>query len=380
MIIRGDNVVNIIISNLFESKAQTLVNTVNCVGVMGKGIALEFKNRFPEMNRDYVKRCNNKSVKLGKPYLFKAQDGTWILNFPTKNHWRSVTSLNDIIDGMKYMLDNYNKWGVTSLAVPPLGCGYGQLEWRVVGPTLYHYLNKFQIPVELYAPYGTPHNELQPDFLQQELHIVRDTIKMPEPKWIKPGWVALVGILKRIEEQPYHWPVGRTIFQKIAYVSTEKGLPTNLTFHKRSFGPFSPDLKQVITKLLNNGLISEEKFGSMFKVKVGPTYGAAMKAYSEYLKNWDPIITETADLFMRINTTRQAELVTSVLFAAKKVQERTTDIISEQDVVQEIMTWKHRRRPPLNEEIVASAVRNLASLKWLNVKASKDLNVIPYIP
>src|SRR6266508_6326123 len=142
---------------MFESDAQTLVNTVNCVGVMGKGIALEFKKRFPDMYADYVARCERGQVRLGEPYLYRTPVPPWILNFPTKDHWRSVSRLEDIIQGLDHLLQHYEEWGIKSIAVPPLGCGQGQLEWRVVGPTLYRYLSRMDIPVELYAPHGTPH-------------------------------------------------------------------------------------------------------------------------------------------------------------------------------------------------------------------------------
>ena len=128
--------IRVLSGNLFESKAQTWVNTVNCVGVMGKGVALGFKQRFPEMFADYQRRCERGEVRLGRPYLFKHLVGPWIVNFPTKQHWRQVTNLQDIISGLEYLRAHYKDWGIKSLAVPPLGCGNGQLEWRVVGPTL----------------------------------------------------------------------------------------------------------------------------------------------------------------------------------------------------------------------------------------------------
>lgn len=160
--------VKVLIGDLFTSKAQTIVNAINCVGVMGKGIALQFKNRFPDMFRDYEERCKRKEVKLGRPYLYKTMLPPYILNFPTKDHWRSVTNLADIERGLQYLHNHYKEWGITSIAVPALGCGEGTLEWRVVGPTLYSYLSKMDIPVELYKPYGTPHQELQPEFLEQK--------------------------------------------------------------------------------------------------------------------------------------------------------------------------------------------------------------------
>jgi O-acetyl-ADP-ribose deacetylase (regulator of RNase III) len=148
--------IKIVIGNLFESQAQTLVNTVNTVGVMGSGIALEFKNRFPEMYRDYVARCKRGEVKLGEPYLFKNRDPQWILNFPTKDHWRSTSQIDDIVKGLDYLEAHYREWGIQSLAVPALGCGNGQLDWAVVGPILYSHLKRLDISVDLYAPFSIP--------------------------------------------------------------------------------------------------------------------------------------------------------------------------------------------------------------------------------
>jgi len=364
--------IKVLEGDLFQSKAQTLVNTVNCVGIMGKGVALEFKNRFPDMFKDYADRCKRGEVKLGKPYLYKSLFVPWILNFPTKDHWRSVTNLQDIIHGLEYLLKHYKEWGITSIAIPPLGCGHGQLEWRIVGPTLYSYLRKMDVPVELYAPYGTPHEQLQPEFFGQASKAASNQGTMPKPQWIKPSWVALVEIIRRIEEQPYHWSVGRTVFQKIAYVVTEEGLPTELHYKKSSFGPFAIELKGLEARLVNNGLISADRQGNMFRIKVGPTFKDARKAYSEDLQKWEHIIDKTADLFMRINT-RQAEVIATVLFAARSLREAGKEQPSERDVLDYVVQWKHRRRPPLDQVDVALTIRNLAALSWLKVTASKDL-------
>lgn len=93
-----------LIGDMFNSDAQTLVNTVNCVGVMGKGVALKFKERFPDMFADYARRCERKAVKLGEPYLYEDKSGVKILNFPTKDHWRSASRLGDIEKGLTYLL------------------------------------------------------------------------------------------------------------------------------------------------------------------------------------------------------------------------------------------------------------------------------------
>jgi O-acetyl-ADP-ribose deacetylase (regulator of RNase III) len=144
--------VTVVHGDLFDSRMQTWVNTVNCVGVMGKGIALEFKRRFPEMFCDYVRRCARGEVLPGRPYLYRRPSLPWILNFPTKRHWRYPSRLEDIVEGLAYLEAHYRQWEITSLAVPPLGCGNGQLEWRIVGPLLEESFSRFTIPVELYAP------------------------------------------------------------------------------------------------------------------------------------------------------------------------------------------------------------------------------------
>jgi O-acetyl-ADP-ribose deacetylase (regulator of RNase III) len=366
--------VKVLIGDLFESTAQTLVNTVNCVGVMGKGVALEFKKRFPEMFEDYEQRCKRKEVRLGKPYLFKRVQAPWILNFPTKGHWRAVTNLRDIITGLDYLLAHYKPWGIQSLAVPPLGCGNGQLEWRVVGPTLYRFFTEMDIPVEIYAPYGTPHAELQPSFLGAHGLEGDLTVWMPKPKFIKPEWVAIVDVLDRIESQPYHWPVGRTMFQKIAYVVTEEGLDTGLDYRRGSYGPYAPEVKPLLGRLMNDGLIEEEQLGEkMLRVRPGSTFVDAKTAYRHQLEAFEPILQKTTDLFLRIQDTHQAELMATVLFAARQLFRQRQGKPSEIDVLNAVMQWKARRRPPLETEEVAHTVRNLAALEWLDVTASPDL-------
>lgn len=368
--------IKVLIGDLFTSKAQTLVNTVNCIGIMGKGIALEFKKCFPDMFKDYEERCKRKEVKLGKPYLYRKLMLPWILNFPTKDHWRSVTKLADLERGLEYMLAHYKEWGITSIAVPPLGCGEGQLEWRVVGPTLFRYLSRMDIPVELYAPYGTPHEELQIPFLEgaRGAFAVAAAI-MPEPRWVQPAWVALVEIIRLIEAQTYKHFIGRTIFQKIAYVATANGLPTGLKFEKKSYGPFSADLKKVYARLLNNRLIEEEAVNEKaFSVKVGKTYTDAVKAYKDQIEQWRDIINKTADLFLRLDS-KQAEVVATVLFSVGELKDKGISKPSECDVLDAVQAWKLKRRPPLETEEIAQTIRNLGILSWLKLQYSEDLPI-----
>ena len=189
---------------------------------------------------------------------------------------------------------------------------------------------------------------------------------------MKPAWVALVDILRRVEEQPFHWPVGRMMFRNMAYVATHEGLPTGLKYRKSRYGPFSSEQKSVIARLMNNGLIREERFGPMFMVKIGPTFEDAQKAYADELESWEPILEKIADLFMRMNTTR-AEIVATVLFASRALGKESKAEPAEWDVVNAVQQWEHRRKPQLDQAELALSVRNLAALGWIKAKASADL-------
>jgi uncharacterized protein YwgA/O-acetyl-ADP-ribose deacetylase (regulator of RNase III) len=369
--------VKVLIGDIFESGAQTLVNTVNTVGVMGKGIALGFRQRFPEMYEDYVRLCARHTVRLGEPYLYRRITPPNIINFPTKDHWRSVSRLSDIVKGLQYLKSHVNAWGVTSLAIPPLGCGEGQLEWRVVGPTLYRHLAGLRIPVQLYAPFGTPQDELQPEFLHSPEFNVMKTDREADSKptfRVEPGWIAIVAIIELASRERYRWPIGRVSFQKVAYFATEVGIPTSLVYRRGSYGPYSDEIKQILSRLINNGLIVERKLGRMLATDVGPTYEDAKKAYERFLMQWQSQITAVADLVVRMNTD-DAELAATVHFAAKNLREQEGRQPSELEVLRYVQNWKQRRRPPLKDTDIALAIRRLNILGWLDVKPSTELPV-----
>lgn len=363
--------------DLFESKAQTLVNTVNCVGVMGKGVALGFRNRFPAMHDDYVQRCARGEVKLGKPYLYRQPNGPWVLNFPTKDHWRSMSRLRDVTAGLEYLKAHYREWGIRSLAVPPLGAGHGGLEWHVVGPTLYRHLSQLDIPVELYVPFGTPHEELQPSFLERLFDPDPVQHAAADPKRIVgPDWVALLTALARIEAEPYGPRVGRTLFQKLAYFATEAGLDLGLHFARSSYGPHAPELRARVSHLMNNGLIVEEQHGRMFEVRLGETYEAAKRAFAKDLGRYEAQIDLLVDLFARMRT-KDAEIAATVHYATKELRAAAGRVPNEREVLDAVMDWKQRRDPPFKPNDVAVAIRGLNVLGWIEAKADESLGGDP---
>lgn len=140
----------IINGNIFTSSCQTIVNSVNCVGVMGAGIALEFKLRYPKMFEKYVELCNNKLIKIGSLWLYKHSETKWILNFPTKNNWRYPSKPEYLEKGLQKFLDTYKIKGITSVAFPLLGADKGRLESKTALNIMKKYLEKCEIDIEIY--------------------------------------------------------------------------------------------------------------------------------------------------------------------------------------------------------------------------------------
>lgn len=134
-------------TTIFNAPVQTIVNTVNCVGFMGAGLALECRLRFPEMYEDYVKRCRQKTVQIGKPYVYRGYEKSWIINFPTKNHWKFPSKIEWIDQGLDYFVKKYETGGITSVAFPKLGCDKGGLNWDEVRCVMEKYLNNLNIDV-----------------------------------------------------------------------------------------------------------------------------------------------------------------------------------------------------------------------------------------
>ncbi len=362
----------VLIGDIFNSKTQTLINTVNCVGIMGKGIAAEFKKRYPGMYEDYISRCQRGEIKPGIPYLFKTSlFSPQVINFPTKSHWRAASRVEDIEKGLKILVSKYKEWNVESIAVPPLGCGNGQLLWETVGPLIYKYLSKLDIPIKLYAPYGTPSAQLTEKFLSREFDLKESKSGETILQKMNPAWVSLVEIVYRLVKQTYHSPVGRTIFQKIAYVATALGIPTDLDYVRGSYGPYCRALDDVKKRLSNAGLLQEERLGPMFQVVPGLAYEKDRLKYQDSLQKWDNLINKAVDLFLRLNTNK-AEIVATVLFTERTMNKGS---MTEDDVLREVMKWKQKRRPPLNKKEVAEVIRNLGVLKWFNLKPSSDLPI-----
>ncbi|HBM15974.1 MAG TPA: Appr-1-p processing protein [Lentisphaeria bacterium] len=368
----------ILIGNIFDSKAQTIVNTVNCVGVMGKGIALEFKKRFPEMFNEYKDKCDKSLVKPGVPYIYSNLLGGSIINFPTKDHWRSSSHLEFVVKGLDIFLEKYQDWGVKSVAFPPLGCGNGGLEWEMVGRIMYQKLSNLDVPVSIYAPFGTPPSQIKEDFLSAKVEIDVSEIKGKHQSSILPEWYVLLEVMYRLQRQTYANPVGRVIFQKLCYILTLLGLKTDLNFVQHSYGPFSADIKEMINILANANLISEVQLGKMNAIRVTEDYKNIRDKYNDIIIKNEKNILRTVDLFCRIRNTDQAEEIATVIYSVHKLKKDFPyRDIEESEVLDFILnSWKSHWAD--KKDAISNTIRNLVLLKWIKLKFSDSLDAVQY--
>lgn len=177
-------------TSLFESNAQTLVNTVNCVGVMGKGIAKAFKQREPEMFTAYKRLCDQKLLVPGKLWLWRGSEN-WVLNFPTKLHWRSPSKIEWVEAGLDKFVRTYEAQGVTEIAFPKLGCGNGGLDWEEVRPLMERYLSDLTIPVFI-------HDHTKDIGLPEHLEHLAAEVRGTMNDLSFPSFIAALSVISKI--------------------------------------------------------------------------------------------------------------------------------------------------------------------------------------
>lgn len=227
--------------NLLKAPAQALVNTVNTEGVMGKGIALQFRNAFPDMFRVYEDACRAKQVKLGHMHVFDlgglVDDGPrWIINFPTKGHWRTKSKLQDIAAGLNDLISTVRRLGIKSIAVPPLGCGNGGLDWALVRPLIEQAFAELpEVDVLMYSPTGAPPAAEMP-------------VRTAKPKMTK-GQATLLVLMKRYLQGLIDPFVSLLEVHKLMYFMQEAGEPLKLKYQPATYGPFAPNLSQVLKRI-----------------------------------------------------------------------------------------------------------------------------------
>ncbi|PRD54695.1 type II toxin-antitoxin system antitoxin DNA ADP-ribosyl glycohydrolase DarG [Sphingobacterium gobiense] len=220
--------------DLLQADTQALVNTVNTVGVMGKGIALQFKNRFPKNYQIYKEACKRQELKIGQMLVVKDGDllnEKYIINFPTKEHWKSPSKIEYIEQGLSDLKEVIKQYSIKSIALPPLGCGNGGLDWNIVKPMIVESLGNLDVLISVYEPNAAIKNFLQAEEISQQ-------------KKLTPAKAMILYLMFHYEA------VGNisSLFSanKLAYFLQESGENLRLNFKAYHYGPYAVQLNHVL--------------------------------------------------------------------------------------------------------------------------------------
>lgn len=291
--------------DMFSTNAQAIVNTVNCVGVMGKGVALEFKRRWPENYKFYKIACDKRELRPGKVLtfdrggIFESESPRYLINFPTKDHWRAKSKIEYIESGLDALISEIKRLSIKSIAIPPLGCGNGGLDWKIVKPLIIEKLSALDdVEVEIYGPFGM---ESDPEHIDVTKNMTRSrAIYIKSIASLEPGFGG---------------SIDRLSLQKIAYFLQYLGVPFNLEFKNSLYGPYSPTLKKAIFKLAKWRYlhIDEERNAS-----ATPAGYAAADEYLRLHAVNEEVIDKLAHLFQGYNSPYGLELLSTTHFNAAR--------------------------------------------------------------
>lgn len=224
--------------DVLAAECEALVNSVNCVGVMGRGVALAFKRRFPDNFNAYKKACDWGEIEPGRVFVFRTSELTprYVINFPTKRHWRGRSCLDDIKIGLPALVTEIERRRIHSIALPPLGCGLGGLDWKDVKPLIHGALDGIpNLDTLVFEPHSSP----APDVALPE-------IRRPP---MTAGRAALLGLMHRYLiglAEPF---VTLLEVHKLLYFMQQAGEPLRLRYVKAPHGPYAPNLRHVLQVL-----------------------------------------------------------------------------------------------------------------------------------
>ncbi len=225
--------------DIVKAHTEAIVNSVNIVGIMGKGVALAFKNAFPDNYNSYKKACENKELDIGKLFITETSQlyPKYIINFPTKKHWKNPSKYEYIIEGLKELSKFIKEKQIKSIALPPLGCGNGKLEWNNVKFIIELNLNDINgVDIQLFEPSFVPAN-----FMNRE---------KPE---LTPARAILIKLFKSYQILGYE--LNLLVAQKLSYFLQRLGEDLHLKFEKGTYGPYSHNLHHFLSFLNGSYLI-----------------------------------------------------------------------------------------------------------------------------
>ena len=224
--------------DILQAEADALVNTVNCVGIMGRGIALQFRNAFPSNYKSYKIACDREEVQPGRMFVHETGqlDPRFIINFPTKRHWRGKSRMQDIESGLVALIAEIRGRGIRSIALPPLGCGLGGLDWNEVRPRIEDALAEVpEVRAIIFEPADAPP--------------AIEMAKAQNAPPMTPGRAALVGLLRRYLDGLMDPGVSLLEAYKLMYFMQEAGEGLRLNFVKGPYGPYADNLRHVLARV-----------------------------------------------------------------------------------------------------------------------------------
>lgn len=338
--------------DILAADAEALVNTVNCVGVMGRGIALQFKNAFPENFKAYAAACKRQEVQPGRMFVFETGALTsprYIVNFPTKRHWRGKSRIKDVEDGLRALVDVIRGHGIRSIAVPPLGSGLGGLAWSDVRPRIESALRDLHdVEVVVFEPSDSQ----EPRTLAASRAIPRMT----------PGRAALVGLMHRYLSGLLDPSVTLLEVHKLMYFMQEAGQPLTLNYAKRFYGPYAEKLRHVL-RAVEGHLIVGYRDGGDEPTKELQLVPRAVEDAEAFLATEH----ETRQRFERVaalvdgfETAFGLELLATVHWVVSKEQAHGPDA-----VVEAVYAWNPRKKQ-FSQRQIHLALDVLRSRGWLS--------------
>lgn len=334
--------------DILKADAEAIVNTVNCVGIMGRGIALQFKKAFPANFRAYALACAEGEVQPGKMFIHDTGAFTnprYIINFPTKRHWKGKSRIEDVESGLIALANEVRERGIKSIAIPPLGSGLGGLDWNDVRPRIEAALRDLPgVDVLIYEPNGAP-----------EVVRSRDVPNMT------PGRAALVTLMHRYLQGLMDPFVTLIEVQKLMYFMQEAGQPLKLNYVKHHYGPYAPNLSHVLNKIEGHYVAGYQDGGDQPDKELTLVPGAIAEA--EAALNIEPQAHENfnrvAALVDGFETPYGLELLATVHWVATREAADTPE-----KAVTRIHNWNDRKKA-FTQRQVAIAFNTLKAKGWL---------------
>ncbi len=300
--------------NLLEAEAEALVNTVNTVGVMGKGIALMFKQRFCKNMQEYAKACKAKEVQTGK--MFVTQTGElmgpkWVVNFPTKQHWRSPSKLEWIVDGLADLKIFIQSNHITSIAIPPLGAGNGGLDWAVVRKQIDEALADLEnVDILVYEPTSQYQNVAKTKGVEKLTPSRALIAELVRRYWVLGTECSL------LEIQKLTW-----FLERVVETQDIKN-PLKLAFKPNNYGPYADQLRHVLDALDGSYLKSDKRIADAGPFDVICFDDAKRERISAYLhseaKQYLPALELTSQIIDGFESPYGMELLATVDWLIEK--------------------------------------------------------------